>query len=137
MISRFDRRKMLKGAAGATAGAALLKASPTYANVNLIQGGPTEVLYWGSYSGNLGEAELALVNKFNDEHTGVQINYQFQGSYEETAQKLTAAIQANQAPDICLLSDVWWFRFYLANAIAPLDDLASASGLDLTDYVDS
>ena len=61
MISRFDRRKMLKGAAGATAGAALLKASPTYANVNLIQGGPTEVLYWGSYSGNLGEAELALV----------------------------------------------------------------------------
>ena len=137
MISRFDRRKMLKGAAGATVGAALLKASPTYANVNLIQGGPTEVLYWGSYSGNLGEAELALVNKFNDEHTGVQINYQFQGSYEETAQKLTAAIQANQAPDICLLSDVWWFRFYLANAIAPLDDLASASGLDLTDYVDS
>lgn len=128
---------MVKGAAGAGAALALAKSSTTYANVNLIQSGPTEVLYWGSFSGNLGDAELALVNRFNEEHTDIQINYQFQGTYEETAQKLTAALQANQAPDVSLLSDVWWFRFYLADAIAGLDDLAAAAGVDFTDYVDS
>jgi sn-glycerol 3-phosphate transport system substrate-binding protein len=138
MISRFDRRKLLAGAAGIGAAAALsTKASTTYAAPALIQSGPTEVLYWGSFSGNLGERELELVTKFNEEHTDIQINYQFQGTYEETAQKLNAAIQANQAPDISLLSDVWWFRYYLANAIAPLDDLAAAAGVDFTDYVDS
>jgi sn-glycerol 3-phosphate transport system substrate-binding protein len=127
----------MKGAAGVGAGAALMKSSSAYANFNLIQSGPTEVLYWGSFSGVLGEAELALVTRFNEEHPDIQINYQFQGTYEETAQKLTAAIQANQAPDVSLLSDVWWFRFYLANAIAPMDDLITAAGVDLTDYVDS
>jgi sn-glycerol 3-phosphate transport system substrate-binding protein len=129
---------MIKGAAGVGAAAALsAKASSTYAAPALIQSGPTEVLYWGSFSGNLGERELELVTKFNDEHTDIQINYQFQGNYEETAQKLNAAIQANNAPDISLLSDVWWFRYYLANAIAPLDDLAGAAGVDFSDYVDS
>ena len=36
-----------------------------------------------------------------------------------------------------LLSDVWWFKFYLNQALAPLNDLIAAKELDTTDYVDS
>jgi sn-glycerol 3-phosphate transport system substrate-binding protein len=36
-----------------------------------------------------------------------------------------------------VLSDVWWFRFYLANALAPLNDLIAANEVDTSDYVDS
>src|SRR5680860_859661 len=36
-----------------------------------------------------------------------------------------------------LLSDVWWFRFYLNNLLAPLDDLLAANEVDTADYVDS
>jgi sn-glycerol 3-phosphate transport system substrate-binding protein len=66
----------------------------------------------------------------------VQVDYQFQGSYEETAQKVTAALQAQTAPDVSLLSDVWWFKFYLNQTLLPLDDLLSAQNVDLTDYQD-
>ena len=73
-----------------------------------------DITYWGSFSGGLGEAEKAMVDSFNASQSDVKINYQFQGNYEETAQKLTAALQAKQTPDISLLSDVWWFKFYTA-----------------------
>ena len=93
-----------------------------------------DITYWGSFSGGLGDAEKAMVQAFNDAQHDVKVNYQFQGSYEETAQKLTAALQAKTIPDVALLSDVWWFKFYLAKAIAPLDELAKGAGVDFADY---
>src|SRR5687768_5958632 len=74
---------------------------------------------------------------FNESQQDVRVEYQYQGTYEETAQKLTAALQARQAPDVSLLSDVWWFRFYLTNALAQLNDLIAANEIDTTDYVES
>jgi len=99
-------------------------------------GSPVKITYWGSFSGQLGEAEKAVVQKFNASQSDVILDYQFQGSYEETAQKLTAALQAKTAPEVSLLSDVWWFKFYLAKAIQPLDDLLAAAKVDTSDYVD-
>ncbi len=96
------------------------------------------VVLWSSFSGKNGETETALVDKFNETYGGeVTVDYQVQGSYEETAQKVTAALQAQTAPDISLLSDVWWFKFYLNQALLPLDDLASVENIDFTDYQDS
>ena len=45
----------------------------------------------------------------------------------------TAALAGGQAPDIALFSDVWWFKFYINNALAPLDDLVSIALHDVTD----
>src|SRR5690349_2150251 len=122
MTSGISRRSILKGAAGAAAAAAVAKKSSAFAAPAVIQSGPIEITYWGSFSGALGEAEKTITDNFNAAQTDIKLNYQFQGTYEETAQKLTAALQANQAPDVSLLSDVWWFKFYLAGALAPLDD---------------
>lgn len=96
--------------------------------------GTTTITYWGSFSGALGEAEQAMVNRFNESQSEVQVEYQFQGSYEETAQKFTAGLQANTIPDVVLLSDVWWFGFYVAGAISELDGLAQEAGVDFADY---
>jgi sn-glycerol 3-phosphate transport system substrate-binding protein len=97
-------------------------------------GSTVNITYWGSFSGNLGEAEQAMVSRFNAAQSDVVVEYQFQGNYEETAQKYTAALQANTIPDVILLSDVWWFNFYVAGAISELDALAQAEGVDFTDY---
>ncbi|GAB4174332.1 MAG: ABC transporter substrate-binding protein [Roseiflexaceae bacterium] len=99
-------------------------------------GSTIEITYWGSFSGGLGEAEQATVDAFNSSQQDVKVNYQFQGSYEETAQKLTAAIQAGQAPDVSLMSDVWWFSFYVNNQLLPLNDLMAAEGIKTDDYQD-
>jgi sn-glycerol 3-phosphate transport system substrate-binding protein len=138
MTRTLSRRQVLAGAAGATAAATVSKRSTAFAAPAVLkQSGPINVLYWGSYADVLGEAEQAIVRMFNESQQDVVVEYQFQGTYEETAQKLTAALQARQAPDVSLLSDVWWFRFYLANALAPLNDLIAANEIDTADYVES
>ena len=93
--------------------------------------------FWSSFTGKNGEAETELVKRFNESQSDVIVDYQFQGNYEETAQKVTAALQARTAPDVSLMSDVWWFKFYLAQTILPLDDLINAQNIDLSDYQDS
>ncbi len=98
---------------------------------------PVTLTVWSSFSGKNGEAETELVKRFNESQSNVVVDYQFQGNYEETAQKVTAALQARTAPEVSLLSDVWWFKFYLSQNLLPLDDLLSAQNIDLADYQDS
>src|SRR5688500_9873172 len=146
MAIQMNRRQLLK-ALGASAGMMALAACAPTAAPGAAPSGDSgaaapaaegvTVTLWSSFTGANGEAETALVDKFNEEYAGeVTLDYQFQGSYEETAQKVTAALQAQTAPDVSLLSDVWWFKFYLNQALVGLDDLIAAEGLDLSDYQD-
>lgn len=143
MTRTLSRRSVLSGAAGLGAAAIApvsnLKRSTAFAAPAVVQdtGSKVKVLYWGSFAAALGEAEQAIVNMFNESQDEVELEYQFQGTYEETAQKLTAALQARQAPDVSLLSDVWWFKFYLNNTLAPLNDFIAANEIDTADFVDS
>jgi sn-glycerol 3-phosphate transport system substrate-binding protein len=151
-LSRREFLRVGAGAAGlltlsacATAPASAPAAAPTQAASEpspvaapatiASTGSPVKITYWGSFSGQLGVAEKAVVDQFNAAQKDVILDYQFQGSYEETAQKLTAALQAKIAPEVALLSDVWWFKFYLAKAIQPLDELLKGAGVDASDYV--
>jgi sn-glycerol 3-phosphate transport system substrate-binding protein len=144
-IRSLNRRQLLQSL-GASAGLMALAACapvPVPGASTSTEGGaaaPAEemltVTLWSSFTGANGEAETTLVHKFNEENSDVQIDYQFQGSYEETAQKVTAALQAQTAPDVSLLSDVWWFKFYLNQTLLPLDELLAAENVDITDFQD-
>lgn len=143
--TQVTRRQLLLGM-GASAGLLALAAcapmptatTPAGSEGAAPAGEAQTVVLWSSFSGKNGETETALVDKFNEAYGGeVTVDYQVQGNYEETAQKLTAALQAQTAPDISLLSDVWWFKFYLNQVLLPLDDLASVENVDFTDYQDS
>ncbi len=147
-MAKLTRRHML-GVLAAGAGALTvggLGARAAQAATTAPSGAPARVsrlgsqvmiTYWGSFSGNLGDAEQAVVKRFNESQSDVQVDYQFQGSYEDTAQKLTAALQARQAPDVSLLSDVWWFKFYLSRQLAPMDEFMQKYNVPADDYVDS
>jgi sn-glycerol 3-phosphate transport system substrate-binding protein len=121
------------GQGGASTGAST-PAGGTTSGAAGTQARTVEITYWGSFSGGLGESEKAVVERFNQAQTAVKVNYQFQGNYEETAQKLTAALASQTQPDVCLLSDVWWFKFYLAGALQPLNDLYADEKIDTKDY---
>ncbi len=140
--SGYSRRLLLKCAAGAAATGAVTvgnKRSRAFAASAVVKqtGSTVEITYWGSWSGKKAEAEAEIVKRFNESQTDVKVNFEYGGTYEETAQKLTAALPANQTPDVSVLSDVWWFKFYLANSLAPLNDFITAEGIDRSDYVDS
>lgn len=143
---RLNRRQLLQGLGAGAGLLALAACAPTVPGAAPATGGDgasapaaekTTVVLWSSFTGANGEAETTLVEKFNDSQGEIFLDYQFQGSYEETAQKVTAALQAQTAPDISLLSDVWWFKFYLNQILLPLDDLLEAQDVDLTDFQDS
>jgi sn-glycerol 3-phosphate transport system substrate-binding protein len=139
MARQFNRRTLFKGAGASAAVVALGKRSAAFAAPAVVKqtGSTVDVVYWGSWSGDLGKAEEEVVKRFNESQQDVKVEYQYQGNYEATAQKLTAALAAKQTPDVSALSDVWWFKFYLNKAIAPLNDFIAAEELDTTDYVDS
>ena len=144
MERSVTRRGLVKGAVAGAAALGMAQApglnrrSALAAPAVVSQtGSKVKVLYWGSYSAELGKAEQEVVKRFNASQQEVEVEYQFQGTYEETAQKLTAALRAKQAPDVSVLSDVWWFKFYLNKTLAPLSDFITANKVDTADYVDS
>lgn len=140
----LSRRRLLRGI-GFGAGAAALAAcgtgaapAPTSAPVVVKNPGSTvEVVYWG-FSGGVNEkTDGEVVAKFNESQKDVKVLVQVQGSYEETANKLTNALAAKQAPDLALLSDVWWFKFLRAKALQPMNDYITAEKLNSAEFVES
>lgn len=79
------------------------------------------VVFWSSYGGANGKLVGKLVAKFNESQQDVYVEAQFQGSYDDVAQKVAASLIARQAPDIAVLSDVTWERFFLNEALEPLN----------------
>ncbi|MCB0115866.1 MAG: ABC transporter substrate-binding protein, partial [Caldilineaceae bacterium] len=146
MSKAISRRQFLVGMGAGAGMVALAACAPAAAPAAPAAGDssgaapaaePVTITLWSSFSGTNGEAEAEIVKRFNESQGDVIVQQEFQGSYEETAQKVTAALQARTAPDLSLLSDVWWFKFYLSQTIIPLDDLMNAQSVDVADYQDS
>jgi len=138
----YSKRAFLRSAGG-IAGVALLAACGQQGGESQSAGssapksaGPVKITFWGTHPG-APTADEDSVKAFNATQQDVQVQYEFQGAYADLANKLTAALQANQAPDVPLLSDVWWFKFYLNKQLLPLDDYYKAEKVDTKDYVDS
>jgi sn-glycerol 3-phosphate transport system substrate-binding protein len=118
--------------AAATAPAAAQAAPPTVAST----GSTATVTFWGAFGGHNSDVQQQLVDRFKQSQKDVQVTLQNQNTYEDLAAKLTAALQAKNAPEVVLLSDVWWFKFYLNKTLQPLDDLMKAENISAADYVD-
>ncbi len=135
MVRDLSRRSLIKGAAGAAAGAAVLgSASTTSAAPALAQSSDAEVTLWTAFgSGVNGDAQTALVEEFNASGQGVTVTSQAYASYEELAQALITGLQTGDVPDVAVISDVWWFRFYLSQSLADLTPFVQ----EPEDYVQS
>ncbi len=66
------------------------------------------------------DAQTALVEQFNASGQDVAVTSQPYASYEELAQALITGLQTGDVPDVAVISDVWWFRFYLSQSLADL-----------------
>lgn len=146
MRKQIDRRSLVKGAAGASAGfaaigsAGLVSArSSRYSVPALVQstGSTVDVTYWTAFgSGVNGDAQTAVIEKFNQSQSDVRVVPQALESYEDVAAQLISGLQTGDIPDLALLSDVWWFRFYLAQSLADLTPMLTAES-NVEDYVES
>jgi sn-glycerol 3-phosphate transport system substrate-binding protein len=126
MVKQVSRRSLVKGAAGA---AALGAASSSFFAPNLIsaQGSGVELVYWTAFgSGTNGDAQAKLIEDFNALDNGITVTSTAYASYEEVANAILTGLDSGDVPHAATLSDVWWFSFYLRQALA-----------DLTPYVDT
>src|SRR5579864_603204 len=99
-------------------------------------GSQVAITFWDAFTGHNADVCQQLVDRFNQSQKDVVVNLQNQNDYASLADKLTASLQARNAPEVVLLSDVWWFKFYLSKSLAPLDDLMKAANINPSDYVD-
>ncbi|CAA9433233.1 MAG: Glycerol-3-phosphate ABC transporter, substrate-binding protein UgpB [uncultured Rubrobacteraceae bacterium] len=99
--------------------------------------GRTRVVFWTAFDAKNGEAMQKLVDDFNASQEDIFVENQFQGNYEETAQKLATALAAQQVPDMVVLSEVTWNRFFLDDTLEPLTSYFGGGDPDPEDYVES
>ncbi|ATW28374.1 ABC transporter substrate-binding protein [Candidatus Formimonas warabiya] len=97
-----------------------------------------KIEFWYGLSGYLGELMKEIIDDFNQQQTGVQVIGVAQGSYEETAQALRAAIVRQKPPAAVLLEDQRMQFFANIGALSPLDSYIHADqDFHQEDFVDS
>ncbi|MGN7765611.1 ABC transporter substrate-binding protein [Paenibacillus sp. 22594] len=84
---------------------------------------PVEIEFWYALGGKLGENVEALIKEFNAAQDGVIVKGVVQGNYEETQQKLQAAIASKNVPEAVLTQNNDWAR---KGYFAALDDYIAA-----------
>src|SRR5579859_5525644 len=120
-------------AAAATTAPAPAQAAPP---VVAATGSTATITYWGAFGGRNADVQQQLVDRYNAAQNDVKVTLENQNDYPTLAAKLTAALQARNVPEVVLLSDTWWFKFYLNKSLQPLDDLMAAEKISASDYVD-
>ncbi len=98
----------------------------------------SEITYWSVHPANSKAVEEELIKRFQAANPGIKVNLVTAGAnYAEVSEKFTAGLAARQVPDVVMLSDVWWFKYFLAKTITPLDDLIKEVKLETGDYQDT
>jgi len=124
-MRNLDRRSFLAASGGALAA---LAAEGCSREVTQVAGSVPRryakrlhIVFWHSFADVLGDAMHRLIDEFNESQDDIYVEGQFQGSYEESQQKVAAALVANQVPDVMIYSEVTWRKLHLAGKLEPLD----------------
>lgn len=93
----------------------------------------TTITFWHSMGGVNGEALDYLVNKFNSENEfGITVDAQYQGSYDDSINKLKSAQLGNMGADLVQIYDIGT-RFMIDSGwVVPMQDLIDADGYDVS-----
>lgn len=150
---QVDRRRFL-GLAGLGAGAMALAACggpSTAPSANPVSAGSAaaapeswegvtpakEISFWSNHPGGSEDVEKKIIAAFNASGAGITVKLVTAGAnYEEIAQKFQTAQSGGGLPDLLVLSDVWWARYYLERTIIPLDGLLTHLKIDPATYRD-
>ena len=88
-----------------------------------------KITFMSSHPGKSADIEAALIRDFEAANPGIKVELVTGGAnYEEVAQKFQTAQAGNNVPDVVVASDVWWFRYAIADTVTPLDDLLATVG---------
>lgn len=94
-----------------------------------------EITMWSNHPGGSEAVEQEIIKAFNASGAGITVKLVTAGAnYEEVAQKFQTAQAGGSLPDLVIVSDVWWFRYWMSKSILALDPLLAAAKLDAASY---
>ncbi|SDN53961.1 sn-glycerol 3-phosphate transport system substrate-binding protein [Paenibacillus sp. yr247] len=93
---------------------------------------PVKVIWWHSMSGELGKAVDKLVADFNASQKNVQVEAVFQGTYDESLNKMKASMDTKSGPSLIQVYEIG-SRFMIdSKAITPVQKYVDADKFDLS-----
>ncbi len=89
----------------------------------------TEIAWWHSMTGALGDRVAGLADQFNKSQSEYKVNAVFKGNYDEAMAAAIAAYRAGNAPNILQVFEVGTATMmYSKGAIKPVSDVMKAAG---------
>ncbi len=89
----------------------------------------TEISWWHSMTGALGDRVAGLADQFNKSQSEYKVNPVFKGSYDEAMAAAIAAYRAGNAPNILQVFEVGTATMmYSKGAIKPVSDVMKTAG---------
>lgn len=98
--------------------------------------GRTPVLFWSPWTAGPQDAINEMLRQFNESQSDIVAVSESQESYQVLNQKLTAALQARQVPDVVAFPELQWLQFYFSGVFAELDPYFNADW-SLDTYLDA
>lgn len=90
------------------------------------------IVFWHSMGGSLGEVINQVADQFNASQDSITIEPQYQGSYEESINKLKTAMRTKAGPDVIQVYE-GGTRFMAGSGfITPMQELIEKYGLDIS-----
>lgn len=128
------------GGAGANNSAATAEASgsgtsntaETASSQNSTPAEPTKVVWWHSMGGDLGKAADTLVADFNASQNSIQVEAVYQGTYDESLNKMKASMDSKSGPSLIQVYEIG-SRFMIdSGAITPVQQFIDQDQYDLS-----
>lgn len=88
------------------------------------------IVMWSAWGGIKGEAIQKLADKFNKSQKDIYLDVQFQGSYGDIQQKITASLQNGTAPDMFAVSEGDQGKMEMQEVAAPLNEYIDKETMD-------
>lgn len=93
---------------------------------------PIKVVWWHSMGGELGQVATQLVQEYNASQSKVQVEEVYQGSYDESLNKMKASMDSKSGPSLIQVYEIGSRYMIDSGSITPVQEFIDAEGYDMS-----
>lgn len=98
------------------------------------QGKKIKIVFWYSLAGKISATTKEMIDEFNKTHPDIEVEGIYQGSYDDSLNKLKRAIQSNEAPQVIQVYDIGTRFMIDTNAIVPVQTWIDKEKTDVSQF---
>ncbi|SES25302.1 ABC transporter substrate-binding protein [Psychrobacillus sp. OK032] len=91
-----------------------------------------EVTFWHSMGGAGQEALNKIVEEYNTSQDGIQVNAEYQGTYDESLTKFNAVAGSDSAPSVIQTFEIGTMSMINSGQITPIQEFVDADSYDMS-----